>query len=93
MLFSAHTFVHTLSLLLFFFISDFPLFSFSVLDRHLYNVECVSQQLGLNLLVRFCIRVEARRVIDLYHPRLEICIQHDIEAQQLKAAVRFFLLT
>jgi hypothetical protein len=31
-------------------------------------------------------------VINLYHPRFQVCIQHDIESQQLKAAIGLFLL-
>lgn len=92
MLLSAHTFVRALCLLLFLFISDFPLFGFPMLNRHLYYVECIFQKLSLNLFIRLCIRVEARRVINLYHPRFQVCIQHDIEAQQLKAAIGLFLL-
>jgi hypothetical protein len=31
-------------------------------------------------------------MINLYHPRFQVCIQHNIKAKQLKAAIGLFLL-
>jgi hypothetical protein len=39
------------------------------------------------LLVYSCVSIETRRVIYLDHPRLQLRIQHNVEAQKFEAAV------
>ena len=53
--------------------------------RQVKDVEGVAQQALLDLQVERTIGAEARTVIDLYQPRFQILVQHDIKSEDLKA--------
>jgi hypothetical protein len=92
MLLHRHSLVSASNFLTPFLVSNFPLFCFALLHGELQYFECVFDEVSLYLLISLCIRIEARRMINLKHPGLEISVEHHIEPQKLKAAVRLFLL-
>lgn len=51
------------------------------------------QKLSLHIFVNLTVGHEARCVVDFQHPRFQFGIEHDVEPEQLEAAVRFFWLT
>ena len=60
----------------------------AVLHRHLQYVEHVLDQVGLHLLVDRGVMIEGGQVVDLQEPRLQLPVQHDVEAEELVADVR-----
>ena len=71
-----------------------PLLSFdnhvklpALLDAQLEDLESVLYQVVLHIKVDAGVRAEARHVVDLEHPRLQLVVQHHIEAKQVAADV------
>ena len=57
-------------------------------NTHLNYLECVLDESTLNSLVNSRVSPERRSVVNLEHPRLQLLVEHDIEAKQFETAVR-----
>ena len=67
--------------------------AFAVFDAHLDDLECVAEQATLDSLINLCVGAERWSVVNFKHPGLEFLIEHDIETEQFKAAIRLLSLT
>jgi hypothetical protein len=63
-----------------------------LLHTHLHYLQRVCDQLGFHVFVHLSVGIEAGQVIYLEEPGAQLRIQHDIEAEQVEDAVRFFRL-
>ena len=68
-------------------------YSLAVLDAHLDDFECVAEQASLDSLIDLCIGAKRGSVVDFEHPGFEFLVEHDIEAEQFKAAIGLLSLT
>ena len=69
------------------------MYPLSVLHGHLQDLEHVLDQVRLHLLVHRCVMIEGGQVVDFQEPRLQLPVQHDVEAEEFVADVRLTWLS
>ena len=52
------------------------------------DIDCVSDERRLDKVIDIGLHGHGRAGVDLEQPRLHLLVQHDVEAQQLKAALQ-----
>ena len=63
-----------------------------MINAHLNDLKSVLDEATLDSCVNVGVSSKRRRVVHLEHPRLQLLIEHDVEAKQLKANVRLLCL-
>ena len=75
------------------FLFELPSNSLAVFHTHLNNLESISYEASLDLLIDSSICIERRSMVYFKHPWLQLLVEHDIEAEEFEAAIRFLCLT
>ena len=75
------------------FLLELPGDSLAVLHAHLDNLECVPKESTLDLLINDSIRRERWSMVYFEHPWPQLLVEHDVEAEEFKAAIRLLRLT
>ena len=63
------------------FLFELPSDSLAVFHTHLNNLESISYEASLDLLIDSSICIERRSMVYFKHPWLQLLVEHDIEAE------------